>query len=634
MKRRIGAFSNSNEEFVDLRQNQHDQSRPILQSAILNQNTTETSVMLSGTFPTYPDSHLIDPTLIRTCEKSIAPPIRREATTAMSIPTAFHLKNYKSFGKTGVKIDGIKAINVIIGRNNIGKSALLHALDFLCQNGEHIPAIGESIEITQALDDRSLMQVFQPNTSGGELGGSHWKNHGTKFIGSLFTWKETAKKVSEFVAIDAAANETQLKYLSKIRPTPLLRSKIHVKLDADRDVNPENIDEGLSLSNKGIGATRIVHKYLHHVEFDRALIQDRLLSALNRIFSPDIFFDEIVTRYHSNSNQWEIFLSESSKGPIALSSSGSGLKTVLLTLINILIRPDFEKMPIDRYVFSLEELENNLHPALQRNLFSYLYDFAIKNSCHIFLTTHSNVAIDIFSKSEDSQIIHIISGLDGVTGNAYTGEVVGYGVLDDLGVRASDLLQANGLIWVEGPSDRVYVKKWIDLWSNGELNEGRDYQFVYYGGSVLANINAALPNNEIQEAIQAFKINRNFAFICDSDRKNPSGSLKPRVAQLVKDIADTSALVWVTRCKEIENYIPKEAFEGVHGKTGLPQIGEYQPIQEYLISNKISNAKDYTNKHSKSFAYAELMNKQNLNFRPELNEMINTLVERIRKWNR
>ncbi|WP_081337068.1 AAA family ATPase [Pseudomonas putida] len=225
----------------------------------------------------------------------------------MTIPTGFHLKNYKSFGKTGVKIKDTKAINVIIGRNNIGKSALLHALDFLCKNGEHIPTIGESIEITQHLDDKTLMQVFQVGVSGGEIGGRHWENHGVNFVGKAFTWKDISKNSTEFVAIDAQASQAQLKHICKIRPTSNFRSKIHVKLDADRDVTPESIDEGLSLSNKGVGATRIIHKYLHHVEFDRTLIQDKLLSALNQVFSPDIIFDEIVTRYHSSLNQWEIF---------------------------------------------------------------------------------------------------------------------------------------------------------------------------------------------------------------------------------------------------------------------------------------------------------------------------------------
>lgn len=32
-------------------------------------------------------------------------------------------------------------------------------------------------------------------------------------------------------------------------------------------------------------------------------------------------------------------------------------------------------------------------------------------------------------------------------------------LLDDLGFKASDLLQSNCVIWVEGPSDRIYIKK-------------------------------------------------------------------------------------------------------------------------------------------------------------------------------
>jgi len=551
----------------------------------------------------------------------------------MTIAAGFHLKNYKSFGPTGAEFKNIKLVNVIVGRNNIGKSALLHALDFLCKDRPNFE-MGPAIEMTQALDDKTLMQVFQPNTSRGELGDRHWEDHGVNFVGASFTWKEIADKQFEFIKTDANATPIELKYITGIRPTSVFRSLKHVKLDADRDIKPEAIDNSLSITSDGVGATRIIHKYLQHVEFDRSLIQNTLLTALNQIFSPDIEFNEIVTRFHSNSNQWEIFLGEASKGPIALSASGSGLKTVILTLLNLLIRPNFENTPINKYIFSLEELENNLHPALQRNLFIYLEEFAIKNDCHIFLTTHSNVAIDIYGHSEHSQILHVTRGEDGIIGNTYTGDTVGHGVLDDLGVRASDLLQANGLIWVEGPSDRVFLKKWIELWSNNELSEGRHYQFVFYGGSVLANIDARIPDNETREAIAAFKINRNFAFICDSDRKNANGSLKPRVAQLIKDVADTRAMVWVTRCKEIENYIPKEAFEGVHGKAKLANIGEYDAIQDYLRNNKISSAKDYTNKHSKAFAYAEYLTKENLSFRPELEEQVSILVRKIRAWNR
>ncbi|AJZ97380.1 hypothetical protein PFLUOLIPICF7_22195 [Pseudomonas simiae] len=447
------------------------------------------------------------------------------------------------------------------------------------------------------------------------------------------TWQEISSESLSLVSIDALADEAETKRLSRLKISSTLRSFRHIKLDADRDITPEVITDEMILSTSGVGATQIIHKYLQHVGFERYYIQEKLLTALNTIFSPDIRFNEIITRYHPETNKWEIFLGEENKGPIALSASGSGLKTIILSLINLLVRPNYEGKPISKYIFSLEELENNLHPALQRNLFTYLENFATQNNCHIFLTTHSNVAIDIFGSSEHAQILHVTRGGDGVIGNTYSGEATGHGVLDDLGVRASDLLQANGLIWVEGPSDRVFLKKWIDIWSKGELSEGRHYQFVFYGGSVLANIDASLPEAETREAIKAFKINRNFAFVCDSDRTHPNGSLKPRVATLINEVADTRALVWVTRCKEIENYIPKEAFEIVHNVKNLQQIGEFEPIQDYLNNNRISKAKAYTDKHNKAFAYADHLTQENLAFRPELGEQVMELVNKIRAWN-
>ena len=35
--------------------------------------------------------------------------------------------------------------------------------------------------------------------------------------------------------------------------------------------------------------------------------------------------------------------------------------------------------------------------------------------------------------------------------------------LQDIGVTASDILQASSVIWVEGPSDRINVNRWIEL---------------------------------------------------------------------------------------------------------------------------------------------------------------------------
>lgn len=50
-------------------------------------------------------------------------------------------------------------------------------------------------------------------------------------------------------------------------------------------------------------------------------------------------------------------------------------------------------------------------------------------------------------------------------------------VCADLGYRPSDLLQANAIIWVEGPSDRIYINHWLDQQAP-DLVEGIDYSIM------------------------------------------------------------------------------------------------------------------------------------------------------------
>ncbi len=108
-------------------------------------------------------------------------------------------------------------------------------------------------------------------------------------------------------------------------------------------------------------------------------------------------------------NRWEMYLGEPGKGLVPLSRSGSGLKTVLLVLLNLLVVPELgdDERDKSRFVFAFEELENNLHPALLRRLFQYLEQYALEEQATIFLTTHSSTAPDFFGTSKNAQIIRV-----------------------------------------------------------------------------------------------------------------------------------------------------------------------------------------------------------------------------------
>ena len=113
-------------------------------------------------------------------------------------------------------------------------------------------------------------------------------------------------------------------------------------------------------------------------------------------------------------------------------------------------------------------------------------------------------------------------------------------IISELGARPSDLLQANGLIWVEGPTDRICLNHWIKLYTQdrpqGSLREGRDYQCVFYGGSLLARVQFTSPEEEAADLANLFRINPNFFVLCDSDRETEDSDLKPRVKKIREEV--------------------------------------------------------------------------------------------------
>jgi putative ATP-dependent endonuclease of OLD family len=170
-------------------------------------------------------------------------------------------------------------------------------------------------------------------------------------------------------------------------------------------------------------------------------------------------------------------------------------------------------------VFAFEELENNLHPAAQRRLFRYLRKYAEKQGCCFFLTTHSNVVIDLFAKDDLAQLLHVSHDQTSSSVSGFSSTIDWWRITDDLGVRASDLMQTNAVIWVEGPSDRIYVNRWLELWSYGELIPGVHFQCLPYGGSVGSHFSFDDPDF-IEDMIAALTINKNSIFIADRDRSN------------------------------------------------------------------------------------------------------------------
>ncbi len=572
----------------------------------------------------------------------------------------FKFKNYKCFKDEFAGFDKIMPINVIIGKNNSGKSSLTDIL--MSFSGD--PEIKEALKsaeyyVEKDVEDDVIKEIFKVNMPI-SLGNTHvydaWHSHGKHLLGlkykfttfSNFNVKskdwldlEAFKKglnggiVAPEVAKDRKERvESHLNSVKHFRPSFLLK-KIIKMVSSERDINPEDSTTFIDLKANGQGATAIIARQINNSDLDRDLIRKKLLDALNKIFVPDSKFNEIIVQQIDNKGTWEVYFDEDDKGLIPLSKSGSGLKTVIQVLLNLIVVPENDKRKISEYIFIFEELENNLHPALLRRLFNYIENFARENKCLFFITTHSPVVIDKFGSCDIAQIIHVTH--DGKTARTKTVDNFSDNqyLLDDIGAKASDLLQANGVVWLEGPSDRIYFNKWLEIISDGKLKEHRDYECAFFGGTVLAHFEA---DKDIDgDAVNILKINRNAVLITDSDKNSSRGRNKKRVERIVNEMDEINAFSWVTGTKEIENYIPKEALEKIYNKSNLPQIGQYQ----YFYSKKAQNNAYWQRHINKTFNKVDLarevvkhLKKENMENCFDWKKKMEEIAKRIEDWNK
>jgi hypothetical protein len=253
----------------------------------------------------------------------------------------------------------------------------------------------------------------------------------------------------------------------------------------------------------------------------------------------------------------------------------------------------------------------------------------------MFITTHSSVVIDLFSNDPEAQLIHTTHDGNTASANRVKAYVQRKGILDDLDVRASDLLQSNGIVWVEGPSDRLYFNRWIDIRSNGVLREGAHYQCVFYGGRLQAHLTARISEEERNKLIKILLVNRNAIFLTDSDRLYPRQRLNATKQRIRQEINDIGAIFWDTKGKEIENYIPHGAIASMFEKKLDKQIGQYQPFSDYLdkMISKAEGNKFLSNKVLFAEKICPHLCRENLTPILDLEERLNEVCKRIRKWN-
>lgn len=202
-------------------------------------------------------------------------------------------------------------------------------------------------------------------------------------------------------------------------------------------------------------------------------------------------------------------------------------------------------------VVLLEEPEVHMHPEFQRKFMIFIRD---NIDSQFFITTHSSVIID----TEGAKVFGVSSREGQASVTPLLADQSRREMCRELGYKASDLLQSNSIIWVEGPSDRIYLKHWLKEIAP-ELREGIEFSIMFYGGKLLSHL--AAEDAEVEDFISLLPINRYPALLVDSDLGSSTQTLRATKTRVLRELETVGGFGWVTQGREVESYIPHELRE-------------------------------------------------------------------------
>ncbi len=244
---------------------------------------------------------------------------------------------------------------------------------------------------------------------------------------------------------------------------------------------------------------------------------------------------------------------------------GDGLQQLIMLTNPYMLNPE------DRVLLFVEEPELYLHPGFQRALIDAWTSY--DGSLQVFLTTHSSEFLDITLDSNDISVFRCSKSLPGGTEDQRLAEVTitalstgDRPILKELGIRNSSLMLSNCTIWVEGITDRMYLRRYLELYMEHlakpptatpakRFLEDVHYSFVEYGGANITHW-SFLEDGSGEKKIDVDRLCGELLLVMDRDDENCQHKNEKR-EKLMRVLGDGRFCPLQSR--EIENLLPPKA---------------------------------------------------------------------------
>lgn len=485
----------------------------------------------------------------------------------------FEVNNFKSIQSSG-EIN-LSDFNVFVGKNDAGKSSFVEALKIFLDRGK--PDRSHFHKYRD--DDISMTATFAdiPERLEGSLSDDYQSESDTISVTRFFR-KRSSNTPSDTTFVNgeelsAGAVVVDDDRLTKARSRnfvwEFMPYPIHIF--AERDVTEETKLKSGTLLNDllvpvleegGVGETGSIAETRDSLEDSLQETSHRIgeqLTESMQAHMPDI--EEVEVQAGSVRLDKAISPSISLKDrylpeSVDIGERGSGVGSLfILSLMQAYV----DMQVGEGYCLMFEEPGNSLHPGAERKMLDALKGISEEGG-QILITTHSQVFID----RTDTGQLYVVTRNDGESEFKWV-EQDAFEAVDEIGAKNSDILQSDFVFYVEGPSDAKIIEE-ICLNTFGDW-ESRNVTIQHLGGT--GNLHHCDPE-------KLRKINRNCAFILDSDRDNPTDDPNSTAKNIQEDSDGLGIPCRVLSRSCIENYFTASGVSAVFGisvEEGF--IGEY-----------------------------------------------------------
>lgn len=346
---------------------------------------------------------------------------------------SLRIQGFRAF--QNFEVPNLSRINLLVGKNNVGKTTVLEALDIFASGldaPQHIRKLlqnrneylrqaiqeGVSWDMTRIFNDRAVANEVRQEFEIGEVVGDNKLTFKSGWIiDTALDEQSRRRSFSEVAPIDSSeANSTEVRpgfFIGVRGETRLIpidwidRSRIYPPMTSRANVPSCFVPIG------GISDGEVAKLWDSVVLTE---FEDLVLEAL-RIIEPDLERVVIIEPNNARADRIALVKNRKKDVPVSLRSLGDGMSRIfqlVLALVNS-----------KGGILLVDEIDNGIHYSAQEELWKVIFMSAAKLDLQVFATTHSWDCIKSFQTAasaspEDGSLVRLSKHEDDIFASVFS----------------------------------------------------------------------------------------------------------------------------------------------------------------------------------------------------------------------